>query len=149
MLYIVLFLILRMLANSGLSPLEQALLPPRGFIRVWWTRGDLIWWNLVTSFTCAPCLGVKNAELCTNFFKKIKRKKDKVWEKKRWENSNLIVGRLHMVRCLLGSPWLAASRLRPFSFSNQWQTSLSSLHPTSQYPPPSPCQTPQKHPESG
>ena len=81
-----------------------------------------------------PALGWGMQKVCDNFFKKTERKKgrrrgERRGEERRGERSNLIVWRLHMVLWLFGSPRLAASRLRPFTASNRWQTSLSSLHP--------------------
>ena len=73
-----------------------------------------------------------NAKVWDNFFKQMKERKTGREKKK----SNLIVWRLHMVLWLFGSPWLAASRLRPFTVSTRWQTSLSSLHPPLNIPPP-------------
>lgn len=57
-------------------------------------------------------------KVCDNFFKKTERKKGGGGGvEKRGERSNLIVWRLHMVPWLFGSPWLAASRLIPFTVS--------------------------------
>lgn len=90
---------------------------------------------MVTSSTYAlPALGWQMQRSAIISLRKWKKER---WmeAKKRGEKSNLIVWRLHMVPWLFGSPWLAASRLRPFTVSNRWQTSLSSLHPPLNIPP--------------
>lgn len=50
-----------------------------------------------------------------SFLKRGKKEKQKGREKSQ-EKRNLIVGKLHMVVWLLGSPLLTVSRLNPFSF---------------------------------
>lgn len=90
-----------------------------------------------------PALGWRMQRSAIISLRKWMRERQMGGGEQRRKKSNLIVWRLHMVPWLFGSPWLAASRLRPFTVSNLWQTSLSSLHPPFNIQPPYP------HPESG